>query len=367
MSKSADAFRTISEVAEWLETPTHVLRFWEGKFPQVKPTKRAGGRRYYRPSDMALLGGIKTLLREEGLTIKGVQKVLREKGIKHVAALSQPIDTYDASVPETEENRSEQTITQQTGTILPNDPAHLPMEEPPREPQTQQTNPAQDPISEETDTPQNMESSSLAEDKTDDPGAAKDAAWPSSNSIHRDLSAIEDAEILPNPPLEQADPSKAPSFLRTMKMPAPAQSEKSHTKRPDLTSDDVATQGLFGNLPKLSSSRSTSESPRPTLQQNKSNQSSFDLDLTAEEVDAAENAQHPNPAQASHTHDTVGDDPIETGYDVTKPTPPDSVRSILLSLDHLSQEQTRGLASATSALAALVERLAKPIGSASPS
>jgi DNA-binding transcriptional MerR regulator len=84
MSKSADAFRTISEVAEWLDTPTHVLRFWESKFPQVKPVKRAGGRRYYRPKDMELLAGIKKLLHEDGVTIRGVQKILREQGVLHV-------------------------------------------------------------------------------------------------------------------------------------------------------------------------------------------------------------------------------------------------------------------------------------------
>src|SRR6056297_3561701 len=92
MGKSADAFRTISEVADWLETPAHVLRFWESKFSQVKPVKRAGGRRYYRPTDMLLLGGIKKLLHDDGMTIKGVQKVLREQGVKHVAALSQPLE-----------------------------------------------------------------------------------------------------------------------------------------------------------------------------------------------------------------------------------------------------------------------------------
>lgn len=87
MAKSPDAFRTISEVSDWLDTPAHVLRFWESKFTQVRPVKRAGGRRYYRPEDMALLGGIKTLLHDEGMTIKGVQKLLRDKGVRHVAAL----------------------------------------------------------------------------------------------------------------------------------------------------------------------------------------------------------------------------------------------------------------------------------------
>ncbi len=93
MSKSPDAFRTISEVAEWLDTPAHVLRFWESRFRQVKPVKRAGGRRYYRPADMALLGGIKRLLHEDGMTIKGVQKILRDKGVKHVADMSMDVDS----------------------------------------------------------------------------------------------------------------------------------------------------------------------------------------------------------------------------------------------------------------------------------
>ena len=88
MAKARDAFRTISEVATWLDTPAHVLRFWESKFSQIKPVKRAGGRRYYRPEDMLLLAGIKTLLHDQGLTIKGAQKLLREKGVKHVQGLS---------------------------------------------------------------------------------------------------------------------------------------------------------------------------------------------------------------------------------------------------------------------------------------
>lgn len=96
MEKSADAFRTISEVSELLQTPAHVLRFWESRFTQVKPVKRAGGRRYYRPSDLALLGGIKRLLHDEGMTIRGVQKVLREQGVRHVAALS-PVEVGQIS------------------------------------------------------------------------------------------------------------------------------------------------------------------------------------------------------------------------------------------------------------------------------
>ena len=78
--KSADAFRTISEVADDLEVPQHVLRFWETKFSQVRPLKRGGGRRYYRPADVALLRRIRDLLYAEGYTIKGVQRLLREGG-----------------------------------------------------------------------------------------------------------------------------------------------------------------------------------------------------------------------------------------------------------------------------------------------
>ena len=81
-AKSADAFRTISEVAQELEVPQHVLRFWESKFPQVKPLKRAGGRRYYRPDDVLLLRRIRQCLYEQGYTIKGVQKLLREGALK---------------------------------------------------------------------------------------------------------------------------------------------------------------------------------------------------------------------------------------------------------------------------------------------
>jgi len=92
MDKSPDAFRTISEVADWLGIPAHVLRFWESKFTQIKPVKRAGGRRYYRPADMQLLGGIKKLLHDDGMTIKGVQKALREQGVSEISSLSQSLD-----------------------------------------------------------------------------------------------------------------------------------------------------------------------------------------------------------------------------------------------------------------------------------
>lgn len=84
MDKSVDAFRTISEVADELAVPQHVLRFWETRFPQIKPLKRGGGRRYYRPDDVALVRAIKQLLYGEGYTIKGVQRILKEQGVRAV-------------------------------------------------------------------------------------------------------------------------------------------------------------------------------------------------------------------------------------------------------------------------------------------
>lgn len=89
-AKSAAAFRTISEVAADLDLPQHVLRFWESKFPQIRPLKRGGGRRYYRPEDIVLLRRIRNLLHEDGYTIRGVQKLLRQNGAKATSAHGQP-------------------------------------------------------------------------------------------------------------------------------------------------------------------------------------------------------------------------------------------------------------------------------------
>jgi len=90
-TKSPDAFRTISEVAAELDVPQHVLRFWESRFVQIKPVKRAGGRRFYRPEDVDLLRGIRALLYTDGLTIRGVQKLLKERGLRHVAGVGRGV------------------------------------------------------------------------------------------------------------------------------------------------------------------------------------------------------------------------------------------------------------------------------------
>jgi DNA-binding transcriptional MerR regulator len=100
-TKSPDAFRTISEVAEDLDIPQHVLRFWETRFNQIKPLKRGGGRRYYRPDDVALLKGIRRLLYGEGYTIKGLQRILKEQGPRHVQAIGRgaPIGAMSGAGP----------------------------------------------------------------------------------------------------------------------------------------------------------------------------------------------------------------------------------------------------------------------------
>ena len=90
MDKSPEAFRTISEAAEELDLPQHVLRFWETRFSTIKPLKRGGGRRYYRPDDVDLLRGIRHLLYGEGYTIRGVQRILKEQGLRFVQSVWQP-------------------------------------------------------------------------------------------------------------------------------------------------------------------------------------------------------------------------------------------------------------------------------------
>jgi len=102
--KSEAAFRTISEVAEELDVPQHVLRFWEGRFPQVRPLKRGGGRRYYRPEDVVLLRRIRDLLYSQGYTIKGVQKLLKEGGTARDAVTAEAETADEPAPPPTPED-----------------------------------------------------------------------------------------------------------------------------------------------------------------------------------------------------------------------------------------------------------------------
>ena len=116
--KSAAAFRTISEVAAELDVPPHVLRFWESKFSQIKPLKRGGGRRYYRPEDIELLRRIRTLLYRDGYTIKGVQKLLRAPGVRAVAA--------DEALPGEPETQTAAPAPVATPAVVPTAPPVVP-------------------------------------------------------------------------------------------------------------------------------------------------------------------------------------------------------------------------------------------------
>lgn len=111
--KSTQAFRTISEVADDLDLPQHVLRFWETKFKQISPMKRGGGRRYYRPEDVELLRAIKALLHFDGYTIKGVQKLLSSGGLNSLSAASDTASTQETAVePAPVEEESTETALQ---------------------------------------------------------------------------------------------------------------------------------------------------------------------------------------------------------------------------------------------------------------
>ena len=110
IDKAPDAYRTISEVAEDLDLPQHVLRFWETRFGQIKPLKRGGGRRYYRPDDVELLSGIRHLLYSEGYTIKGVQRILKEQGPKAVQAFARPLAAPEAHRPPAQPVRQEPAV-----------------------------------------------------------------------------------------------------------------------------------------------------------------------------------------------------------------------------------------------------------------
>ncbi|WP_224823629.1 MerR family transcriptional regulator [Cognatishimia sp. MH4019] len=185
MGKAPDAFRTISEVAEWLDVAPHVLRFWESKFTQVKPVKRAGGRRYYRPADMELLGGIKMLLHDQGQTIKAVQSMIREDGISAVTAHSPMIDGADDIVHEaTPETAEDDNVVAFEPTVAPEpaaatEPATPPAPGPAPEPEPQEAAPepapaVQDPAPEPTaPKPRIVE---IADIPDDTPGDAPHAA-----------------------------------------------------------------------------------------------------------------------------------------------------------------------------------------------
>jgi DNA-binding transcriptional MerR regulator len=116
MDKSPEAFRTISEVAEDIDVPQHVLRFWETRFSQIKPLKRGGGRRYYRPDDIDLLRGIRHLLYGEGYTIKGVQRILKEESTRFVQSIGRGDERAPARPSGSDDDGGEQDDAAETAT-----------------------------------------------------------------------------------------------------------------------------------------------------------------------------------------------------------------------------------------------------------
>lgn len=128
LDKSPDAFRTISEVAEDLDVPQHVLRFWETRFPQIRPLKRGGGRRYYRPDDVLLLQGIRRLLYGEGYTIKGVLRILKEQGVRQVQAIGRgaPLTTLPDADQDNAQMGVEPFASREAATPQSDDFAHAP-------------------------------------------------------------------------------------------------------------------------------------------------------------------------------------------------------------------------------------------------
>lgn len=183
MSKSAEAFRTISEVADVLDTPTHVLRFWESRFTQVKPVKRAGGRRYYRPADVALLAGIRKLLHDDGLTIRGVQKLLREHGVRHVAAVGGYSTEDDDSAQATATSRRTAAMPEPDD-MLPEEPGHGLTE-------TALFTPAPGP----TARPAQTAAAEAREEFQRDRDAARDAVRPLASDTHFDAPLADGAWI----------------------------------------------------------------------------------------------------------------------------------------------------------------------------
>ena len=126
MEKAPEAFRTISEVAEELDVPQHVLRFWETRFSQINPVKRGGGRRYYRPADVELLKGIRQLLYGKGYTIKGVQRILRESGAAKVAAIGRG-EASNADGPADSESKSSSRAVKPSAPPPPGTAARAPL------------------------------------------------------------------------------------------------------------------------------------------------------------------------------------------------------------------------------------------------
>ncbi|MGB5556410.1 MAG: MerR family transcriptional regulator [Paracoccaceae bacterium] len=254
MDKSPDAFRTISEVADWLGTPTHVLRFWESRFTQVKPVKRAGGRRYYRPTDMELLGGIKKLLHDDGMTIRGVQKLLREEGVKHVAGLSPALDSAIAA-----EEDAHDTVD---ATALPDPKAGAPMIADAPQEEADNVVPLSRTLAEAVDqqgardgfiSARSGQAEQPGPDESAETAPSPDPATPPSNDRQADLLDLSDAD-------SDAAPKEEPA-AETAEATAPAKRPKAVDVPPDPEDDDRTFPAITDVVAQLR--RFTSSGTRP--------------------------------------------------------------------------------------------------------
>lgn len=236
MKKAPEAFRTISEVSDILDTPAHVLRFWESKFYQIRPVKRAGGRRYYRPDDMALLAGIRMLLQDQGMTIRGVQKVLQEQGVRHVASLAPDPSVEESFEAESLAGADEPAAVQDLdeGHRQRPDRADAPLTAPPPRPEAARPT-APLPLQPE-------EAPGAAPESPPDIAARPpEAARPAPADEPADRGAepsAPDHDIAPEPPAEALDPSAPASDLPDAGQVIPEQSEPAQPP-PDIPLPDL--------------------------------------------------------------------------------------------------------------------------------
>ncbi len=210
--KAPEAFRTIGEVADQLRTPAHVLRFWESKFSQIKPVKRAGGRRYYRPADVALLAGIKQLLHDDGMTIRGVQKLLREQGARHVAALAAGGAPAPLSRVQNGAASGMSAEPAEAATVPPQ-PQEAPADDAPARP---------DPVAAEVAADAGPETDPVPEAAAD---AAVEAPFPPETLFHGLATAPPSEPTAEPPPAEEKPVDASPQPARTGEPDTPAAAE----------------------------------------------------------------------------------------------------------------------------------------------
>ncbi|MCV6598462.1 MAG: MerR family transcriptional regulator [Mangrovicoccus sp.] len=240
MNKAPDAFRTISEVADWLGTPTHVLRFWESRFEQITPIKRAGGRRYYRIEDMQLLGGIKKLLHEDGHSIKAVQEQLNTHGVAPVIALSPPVTDGAAADTAPEPAPVSEPIADPA-----KDPASA-LQTPPESPAdlvAKDRAPAPDPAPQA----ELFENTELEPSPPEEPVLEEAAAKPAPKPVAARKSPRRLSGFGPNTTLpETAAPvSDAPAFRRHPGRGRPAKADPAPDAAKEAASAEAPRQGLF--------------------------------------------------------------------------------------------------------------------------